>query len=227
VAKQNVGSLGPTEGAPVTAYCPLGDSLRGALLWFVLLVLLLRRSNRSRQAWAVLLPLAAIYVTVGVVESRFTCRGLFYSTLHACSVLCESLRTLAVAIAVLLAISDRITLRNRMLRFLLVLGILFAAGVISILPNAPVVSGTAIWIAEFGFYLLVFLIGHAILHTLLRWLSGRRELVWSMGVALVIGIGPLLAFPIVVMLLRRFSPFLSTWTAFREVMTRAEALSRR
>ncbi len=116
------------EGEPVITSCPLKDCLRRVLLWFVLFVLLLRKPNRTRQAWTVLLPLAAIYAALGVVESRLTCRGLFYSTLHDCSMLFESLRTLAVALAVLLAIADRITVRNRALRLLLVFGILFTDG---------------------------------------------------------------------------------------------------
>jgi hypothetical protein len=223
--QQDVGTLGPREGSAVTVDCPLGDSLRQVFVWFLLFALLLQKNNRTRQAWSVVLALAAVSLVFHVAQNYINTHIVYYLDRYRWTGICESLQALAAALAVLLAVADRITLRNRVLRLLLVFGILFTTGAASILLNPPVVGSTDVWIAKCAFYLLVFLIGHAVLHTLLRRLSGRRELMWTMVTALVIGVGPLLAFPVILRILSRFSPFLSTWVTFREAMTRVEAIT--
>ena len=71
VPVRTLGSAGPLEGPPVMVDCPLRDSLRSVYPWLALpALLLLRRNNRNRRAWAVLLPLLAIYGILHVVESR-------------------------------------------------------------------------------------------------------------------------------------------------------------
>jgi hypothetical protein len=225
VAEQDLGALGPTKGPVATAYCPVNDALRSGILWVVLLALLWRRPNRVRQAWAILLPLAAIYLVLGLAESRLDVPTQYYYNRHACTMICEFLRTLAVALAVLLAIADRITLRNRVLRFLLVFAILLTAGAVAILLSAPVVATAAFWTVLFAVFLLVFLIGHAILHALLRRLSGRRELAGSIVVTLALGTVPFLAFAVISRVLSGSLQLLSTRVAYREAMIRWEAIT--
>ena len=237
MAEQDIASLGPVQGPAVTVYCPIGDSLRRVLLWFVLFGLLLRKPNRTRQAWTLLLALGALSLLLHAAESYINAHIVFYLHRHICTVICELLQSLAVAMAVLLAVSDLITLRNRPLRFLLVFLVLFAAGAAAILPNAPVVLGAGTWIAVFGFFLLVFLVGHAILHTLLRVGSDavRRffpcpdghttnRLAWSTAISLLLGAGPVVAFAVIGSILNRSLQLQSTIEYFRLAVTLSQAI---
>jgi hypothetical protein len=224
VAEQDIGSLGPARGPAVPAYCPIGDSLRRVFLWLVLFALLLRKPNRTRQAWTLVLALGAISLILHAAESHINAHVIFYLHRHICTIICELLQSLAVAIAVLLAVSDRITLCNRPLRFLVVFLILFAAGAAAILPNASVVAGASVWVAVVGFVLFVFLIGHAILQALLRWLVSRRRLAWSTGISLLLGASPILAFAVVGSFLNRSLQLQSTIESFRFAVTLSQAI---
>ena len=224
MAEQDIGSLGPVQGPAVAAYCPISDSLRRVFLWFLLFVLLLRRSNRTPQAWTLVLALGALSLILHAAECHINAHVTFYLHRHICTMICELLQSLAGAITVLLAVSDRITLRNRPLRFLLVFLILFAAGAAAILPNAPVVASAGVWVAVFGFFLFVFMIGHAILQVLLRWLVGRHRLAWSTGISLLLGASPILAFALVGSILNRSIQLQSTTESFRFAVTLSQAI---
>lgn len=238
MAKYDVGSLGPAEGSAVPIDISLRDSFRSMFLWFVLLALLLRRPNWNRQAWAIVLALGAIFLVLHAAQSYVNAHILFYVERHICSILCEMLRSLAGAMAVLLAISDRIALRHRVRRFLLVFLILFAAGAGAIYVNQPIIANSAVWIAVLGVFLLLFLIGHAILRALLRvgsdaarrFSSPRPDahptklLAWSAGISLLLGIIPTIAFAIAGSILSRSVYLLSTLEALRMVITLSHAV---
>ncbi|MBM4028420.1 MAG: hypothetical protein FJ280_23950 [Planctomycetes bacterium] len=224
MARQDLGSLGPVQGPPITIHCPMKDSLRRVLLWFVLLALLLRKPNRNRQAWSLLLALGVLSVLLHAAEGYINAHIVFYLHRHVCTIICELLQALAMALAVLLAMADLIALRNRLLRFLLVFLILFEAGAAALFPNAPVVLTPGMWIALFGFFLLVFLVGHAVLQTLLRRLAGRRQLAWSAALSLLLGAGPLVAFAVLGAVLSRSLQLQSTMEYFRLAVTLSQAL---
>jgi hypothetical protein len=234
VAKYDIGSLGPAEGSAVQIDIPVRDSFRSVFLWFVLLALLLRKPNWNRQAWAILPVLGAIFLILHVAQSYVNAHVLFYVERHICSILCEMLRSLAGAIAVLLAMSDRIVLRNRLFRFLLVFLILFAAGAGAIYANQPIIANAVVWIVVFGIFLLLFLVGHAIFRALLRTVrrfSSPRPrarttnlLAWSAGISLLLGIAPAVAFAIAGSILSRSVYLLSTLEALRMVITLSHAV---
>lgn len=225
VVSKDIGSLGPAEGTPVMVYCPIGASIRSVVMWPVLLVLLLRKPNRVRQAWTLLLPLVALYLVLRIVESRMDGYTLFYLNRHACAILCEFLRLLTTGLALLLATSDWIKGRSRVLRLLQVFLLLYLPGLVPILLSAPVVLNTTFWAVAFAFFVLAFLTGHALLHALLRWLSGSRELGWTLGLALTLALGPLLAFAVIARLLSRSLQLQSTWEAFRMALTLSQAFT--
>jgi hypothetical protein len=205
---------------------PLVDSLRSVGLWFVLLGLLLfRKPNRTAHARTLLLPLMAVYLTLHIVESQTNTHVLFYIHRYICSGICELLRALTVGLAVLLAISDLITFRNRVVRFIAVFLILFFVGTFTIRLNTPVILATPIWTAMFGFVLFVFMISHAIIHTLLRWLSRRHRLAWCGGVSFMLGCAPILTMVIVEKILSRSMQLQSTWEVFRLIATLSQAVS--
>jgi hypothetical protein len=207
----------------VVANCPIGASVRRVWVWFLLFALLLRKPNRSLPAWAVALVLGVVSVILHIAQDYINAHIIFYLDRHICTVICEMLQALAVSLAVLLAVSDLIPFRNRLLRFLLILLILLAAGAVAILPNAPIVAGPVALVALFGFFLLTFLIGHVLLRTLLGWLAGPRRLAWSAVAALLLGIAPVLAFAIVGSILNRSMQLQSTTIAFRSATTISEA----
>jgi hypothetical protein len=192
VAAQDIGSLGPREGEPVTIHCPIPDALRSVYLWFVLFLLLLRKPNRTRHAWAVLIPLLAVYLILFAAERRLNAYFIFYYHQYMCSSICDLLRFSALSLAILLSVSDLVAVRNRLLRFLLVFLILLITGGVATLPNAwPMLTPFA-WAVWFGVFLLIFLVGHSIARALLRRLFGLDWFEWLyMGFCLLFGIGPM------------------------------------
>ena len=237
MAQQDIGALGSAQGPAVTTYCPLRDSLRRVLLWLVLFGLLLRKPNRTRQAWTLLPALALVSLFLYAAETYINAHIIFYLHRHICTIICESLQAFAAALAVLLAISDLIAVRRRLLRFLLVFLILFEAGAVALFANAPVVLSAGMGIALYGFFLIVFMIGHALLHALLR-VGGHvvrrcsscpdghttNLLAWSTTLSLLLGVGPVLAFALVGSILSRSPQLQSTIEYFRLVVTLSEAL---
>lgn len=215
VARYDVGMLGPAEGPAVLVESPIQDSLRSAFLWFVLLALLFRKSNWNRQAWAIVPALGAVFLIFHAAESQANIRIDYYWDRDASEIAFEMLRSLAGAMAVLFALSDLVPWRNRLLRFLLVFLILFAAGAAALALNTPIVATSRVWIAVFGVFLLLFLTGHAILRTLLAWLTGPRRLAWTTALSLVLGTAPLLASAIVGWILGRWIHFPAALAVFR------------
>jgi hypothetical protein len=67
----------------------------------------------------------------------------------------------------------------------------------------------------FGVFLFLFQVGHAILRIVLRRLAGPRQLAWSAGISLLLGVAPLMAFAIVGAILSRSIQLLSTLEVFR------------
>ena len=96
MASQNIGSLGPRDGPVVRVNCPVGDSLRSVVGWFVVvLLLLLRKANRVKEAWALLVPLAVLYLALGVVERPLNAYLVFHYHQYICSALADLLRYFA------------------------------------------------------------------------------------------------------------------------------------
>jgi hypothetical protein len=173
--------------------CPLRDSLRSVYPWFVLMLLmLLRRSNRTRRAWAVFLPLLAIYGVLRLAENGSDGPMAWYVSMHIRAFVCESLRALALGIALLVAISDSIRVRSAFLRRLLALVVVLSGGTAAILLNAPIAANSAIPVVAFAAIVLISALGVAVISVLLRWLLGRHDLRWHVSVYLMLAVGPFL-----------------------------------
>jgi len=192
-AVRNIESVASVEGPPTVVECPLEDSLRSVYPLFVLCgLLLLRRVTRTRAAWALLLPLAAIYLASSIGESVVSHLARWYVTPSICSTLCEMLRALALGLAFLLALSDLIRVRPRLLRFLLTWVVIFLVGAAAISLNTPFAADNSAWIAVFGLFLLIFRLGLSLIAALLRKLVRRDLLPWCAGVCLFLGVGAIL-----------------------------------
>lgn len=194
MASQDIGGLGPRDGEAVVVDWPVLDSLRGAILWFVLLGLLLRKPNRTLHAWAVvLIPLAIVGAILGFAERSLNNFFAFNLHQYLCSMTCDLLRVFALSVAVYLAACDLMTIANRLLRFLLrYLFIFFVAG-ISISRSDWPIGTPHIILLVFGLLLAVMLIGHAVVAFLLRMAArGRSVGWWYAGFCVVFGLAPLL-----------------------------------
>ena len=178
------------------------DSLRSVYLWFVLGgLLLLRRANRTRAAWGVILPLLAVYVLLHVVERTVNSQGVWNVTPYLCSLACEMLRSLALGLAVLLAVSDAIVFRRRVLRALMQFLIVVVTGSAAIAFNAPLsvfvrlhqsTLNVFLWTLVFGVMVLVFMMGLGVISALVRRLAGGRALKWWARVCIALGAASIL-----------------------------------
>jgi hypothetical protein len=190
------------EGPPVVVSSSLPDSLRSVYLWFVLGgLLLLRRANRTRAAWGVILPLAAVYILLHIVERIVNSHGIWNVTPYLCSLACEMLRSLALGLAFLLAVSDAIPFRRRVLRALVQFLIVVVTGSAAIALNAPLsvamrlqqtTLNAFLWTMLFGVMVLVFMIGLSVISAVLRWRTGGRALKWCSQVCFALGAAAIL-----------------------------------
>lgn len=203
MAVRDLGSLGPREGPPVSVWCPLSDSLRSLCPWFLLGgLLLVRKANQTRAAWAVLFPLAAVYLVLHVVEGTVNSHSTWNCTAYYCSLACEMLRSFALGLAILLTISDLIAARRRFLRAAAVFAIVVLSGSAARLlnaplsvvmqPNPPSALSALAWSILFGVLILAFLLGLSVITALLRRWAGPQPLKWCAGICLVLGIASVL-----------------------------------
>ena len=211
VAVRDLGPLGPREGPPVSISCPLSDSLRSLCPWFLLGgLLLLRKANQTRAAWAVLLPLAAVYLVLRIVEGTVNSHSTWNCTAYYCSLTCEILRSFALGLTVLLAVSDLIPARRGFLRAVAVFSIVVLSGSTARLLNAPLSvvmqpgppssPSALIWSILFGVLVLVFLLGLGVIGALLRRWGGSHTLRRCVGVCFILGMTSVMVLAVVKLL---------------------------
>ena len=192
VASQDLGPLGPSRGTPVEADCPPGDSLRsvaGALA--VLLLLLIRKPNRTKQAWTLPPALIVLWLLLGFAERRLNVYLVFHYHQYLCTSFADLLRYLSLGIGLVLCISDRLVLPWRWLRFLVVLLLLGLFGQVQIALNAWPMLHSAGWAIIYSLMLLVFMLGHAVVVALLkRWVRPERYRRVHAGFCLLVGVLP-------------------------------------
>jgi hypothetical protein len=227
VASQNIGSLGPRDGPVVRVNCPVGDSLRSVVGWFVVvLLLLLRKANRVKEAWALLVPLAVLYLALGVVERPLNAYLVFHYHQYICSILADLFRYFALSVAILLACADRLDIPWRPVRFILVFLLLGLCADVQIALNGWPVMDSGRWAVVFAVMLLVFMVGHSLVHAVLRrCFKPARFRWWYSGFCLVFGLAPMLALGAVEVHLSRSTQLSSTLEQYRIVVVLASAIS--
>jgi hypothetical protein len=85
----------------------------------VVLLLSLRKANRVKEAWALLAPLAVLYLVLAVAERLLNAYLVFHYHQYICSALADLLRYFALSVAILLAIADRLDIPWRPVRFVM------------------------------------------------------------------------------------------------------------
>jgi hypothetical protein len=201
VISHDIGSFGPRDGAPIEVSPPIADSLRSVAGWSTLLLLLfLRKANRTRQTWLLLLPLFAVYLSAAVVERQLNTYFVFHLHQYFCSTLCELLCFFSVSVAAVLCLADDAWKASwRRVRFLAVLLLLCLVGGLQIalnawpMPNAWPLSFSEGWVKAYVVMVLVFMIGHGLLTAILRrCVQGVRVGRWYAGFCCALGVVPLL-----------------------------------
>jgi hypothetical protein len=194
VASQNLGALGPRDGPATQIECPMADSLRSAVGWFVVLLLLvLRKANRVKEAWALLVPLVGLYVALGVAERLLNAYLIFHIHQYLCSALADLLWYLALSLAILLAMADRLEIPWRPVRFGVVFFFLLLCVDAQIALNEWPFLDAERWMFYFARFLLVFLAGNSLVRAVLRrCVRPARFRWWYGGFCLVFGLVPLL-----------------------------------
>ncbi len=167
-------------GAASTVHFPVHGWLRSAFLWIVLLlVLLLRRVNRRRQAWLLWIPLLVSHFILLEIESVLHAHLLLYLNQHAVSSACELLRLFSVSFAILLAVSDLLVkIPKRFLLSFVMFLILFAVGCVGIRLNAWPICDSRMWLFLFSACLLIFTVLHWLFRGILGWLFRKSNSKW-------------------------------------------------
>jgi hypothetical protein len=175
--------------------CPIIDSLRSVAGWFiVVLLLLLRKANRTRQAWLLLAPLFAVYLSAAIVERQLNAYLVFNLHQYLCSTFCDLLCFFSVSVAVVLCLAnDAWKASWRFLRFLAVLVLLSVIGSLQIALNPWPMLDAGGWAVIYGIMAFIFMVGHSLLTAILRrWVQGVRFWRWYAGLCLALGVVPLL-----------------------------------
>ena len=227
VASQNLGALGARDGPAVQVYCPVGDSLRSVAGWFVvILLLLLRKANRLKEAWLLLVPLVVVYLVLAVAERQLNACLIFHIHQYICSALADLLRYFVLSLAILLAIADGLDIPWRPVRFVLVFLFLLMCADVQIVTSEWPFLDAGKWGVIFGVILLLFMVGHSLLHAVLRrWVKPARFRSWYGGFCLVFGLTPLLTLGAVEAHLSRSVQLSSAQEQFRLAVLLASAIS--
>jgi hypothetical protein len=211
----------------VQVNCPVGDSLRSVAGWFVVvLVLLLRKANRVKEAWKLLVPLVVVYLALAVAERELKAYLIFHVHQYVCSALADLLRYFALSLAILLAIADRFDTPWRPMGFVLVFLFLVLCADVQIATNEWPCLDAGKWAVISAVVLLLFMVGHSLLHAVLRrWVKPARFRWWYGGFCLVVGLAPLLTLGAVEAHLSRSVQLQSTQELFRVAVVLTSAIS--
>jgi hypothetical protein len=201
--------------------------MRSVAGWFVVVaVLLLRKANRVREAWALLVPLAVLYLALAFTERQLNGYLVFHYHQYICSAMGDLLRYFALSVAILLAIADRLDIPWRPVRFVLVFLLLLLCADAQISANAWPFLEAGRWAMIFTVMLVVFTVGHSVVHAIFRrCFKPARFRWWYSGFCLVFGLAPMLVLGMLEVHLSRSIQLSSTLEQFRIVVVLASAIT--
>jgi hypothetical protein len=227
VASQELGPLGARDGPAASVDCPAVDALRSVAGWFVVVLLLaLRKANRSKEAWALLAPLAVLYLLLAVAERGLNAYLVFHYHQYICSSVADLLRYFALSLTILLAVTDKFVIPWRFLRWVLALLFLFLCGDVQIATNQWPFLEAGVWPILLAVFLLAFMLGHSVVHAILRRRFGSARFSWWYACfCLVFGLVPLLILGMMEAHLSRSVQLSSTLEQFRAVVVLTSAIT--
>ena len=201
--------------------------MRSVAGWFVLVLLLIsRKANRLKAAWALLIPLVAIYLALAITERALNAYLVFHYHQYICSAIADLLRYLALSLAILLAIADRLDIPWRLLRFVLVLLFLLLCGDVQVTINEWPFLKVGVWASLFAVFLFLFMVGHSVVHAVFRrCFKPPRFRWWYPGFCLVFGLVPLLVLGAIEFYPRHSTQLQSSLELYRIVVVLASAIT--
>ena len=117
---------------------------------------------------------------------------------YICSALADLLRYFALSLAILLAIADCLDIPWRLLRFVLVSLFLLLCADVQVGTNEWPFLDAGKWAIIFAVILLLFMVGHSLVHAVLRrCFKPPRFRWWYPGFCLVFGLVPLLVLGVI------------------------------
>lgn len=217
MVSQPIGTLGPRDGPAVQVQCPPSDTLRVvAAVPVLVLLLVLRKANRVKESWRLLISLAGLYFLLGAAERLLNGYLLFHYHQYICSSLADLLWFFGLSLAIVLAIAASLHIPWRVVRFVIVTLLVFLANSLQIAANPWPFLDSGKWAMLFGFFLVVFMIGNAIVRAVLRRLAGPNRFGRLYGwFCLVLGVVPLLVLWVAEAVMSRSVQLQSTQEMFR------------
>jgi hypothetical protein len=189
-------------------------------------VLLLRKANRLKAAWTLLIPLVVIYLALAVAERQLNAYLVFNYHQYICSALADLLRYLALSLAILLAIADCLDILWRLLRFVLVFLFLLLCADVQVGTNEWPFLDAGKWAIIFAVILLLFMVGHSLVHAVLRrCFKPARFRWWYGGFCLVFGLVPLLVLGVIEFYPRHSVQLQSSMELYRVVVVLTSAIT--
>ena len=173
-----------------------------------------------------LLPLVAIYLVLAVAERALNAYLIFHIHQYICSSLADLLRYLALSLAILLAIADRLDIPWRPGRFAVVLLFLLLCTEVQIATNEWPFLNLDMWARFFAVFLLLFMVGRSLLQAVLRRCVRPAGFGWWYGgLCLLLGLVPLLVLAATEVHLSRSVQLQSSFERFRIAAVLTGALS--
>lgn len=189
-------------------------------------MLLLRKANRLKAAWTLLIPLVVIYLALAVAERQLNAYLVYHYHQYICSALADLLRYFALSVAILLAIADCLDIPWRLLRFVLVSLLLLLCADVQVGTNEWPFLDSGKWAIIFAVILLVFMLGHSLVHAVLRrCFKPPRFRWWYPGFCLVFGVVPLLVLAFIEFYPRHSIQLQSTMELYRVVVVLTSSIT--
>jgi hypothetical protein len=167
-----------------------------------------------------------LYLALAFTERQLNGYLVFHYHQYICSALADLLRFFALSLAIVLVIADRLDIPWRPVRFVLVFLFLLLCGYAQISANAWPFLETGRWAMIFTVILVVFTVGHGVVHAIFRrCFKPAHFRWWYSGFCLVFGLAPMLVLGIMEMQLSRSIQLSSRLEQFRVVVVLTSAIA--
>ena len=189
-------------------------------------MLLLRKANRLKAAWTLLIPLVVIYLALAVAERQLNAYLVFHYHQYVCSALADLLRYFALSLAILLAIADCLDIPWRLLRFVLISLFLLLCADVQVGTNEWPFLDSGKMALIFAVILFVFMVGHSLVHAVLRrCFKPAAFRWWYPGFCLLFGLVPLLVLGVIEFYPRHSIQLQSAMELYRIVVVLTSAIT--
>ena len=197
VASQDLGQLGPHEGSPVAFHWRWWYHVPTLPLWaIVLLLLVVPKANRHRQAWLILVPLALVLLVPRMLATLFAMPD------EAAELLGYSLASFAMAWSAVWLVGHRLATGSRTITFLLIVAAMSAIGAFSEFCRSGNAAGLLSSSIGFGLVAAILSLGMMLAgYSCRKKYSPRRYRVWLLVWTVASMMGSMTCFSTIMLLI--------------------------